>query len=339
MKRNLIFALTAVLAITFASCNNQSSQSSQPSLERQYIVWSDIDTDIQQIVMDEVDARIKINQADWACAIVLNERGKGITGYEVYDSTTTHYHLTDKQAIGTLFMPFSLLMTSATSFVDSSFTVPVQKKGWCPWGDKEIVDSHPRDTILRVRDIIATSSYQGAGRALVASIWLRGNGVKNFKHYLNKLGCDSNQFCQWSEFASITGTDVITTPEHIALLYHCLTHGLFPEEWHVESSGVLEGLHDCVWNNDLGTASVTKCGDVIIYDRAQSDKVAIMGKTGIVTIDKDPHKHSISFVGIFPEEKPQYTCLVMFGNPKGVYSAGVDCGGTVRRIAERIMTK
>lgn len=44
MKRNLIFALTAVLAITFASCNNQSSQSSQPSLERQYIVWSDIDT-------------------------------------------------------------------------------------------------------------------------------------------------------------------------------------------------------------------------------------------------------------------------------------------------------
>lgn len=204
MRPIITLALSAVLAIALASCNNQSS------LERQYVVWSDIDTDIQQIVMDEVDARIKINQADWACAIVLNERGKGIAGYEVYDSTTTHYHLTDKQAIGTLFMPFSLLMASATSFVDSSFAVPVQNKGWCPWGNREIVDSHPRDTILRVRDVIATSSYQGAGRALV---------------------------------------------------------------------------------------------------------------------------------GIFPEEKPQYTCLVMFGNPKGVYSAGVDCGGTVRRIAERIMTK
>ena len=336
MKPIFTFALTAVLAIMFASCGKQPSQS---SLNQQYVIWSDNDTDILQIVMEEVNARRNINQADWACAIVLNERGKGIAGYEVYDSTTTHYHLTDKQAIGTLFMPFSLLMASATSFVDSSFTVPVYKKGWCPWGNKVIVDSHPRDTILRVRDIIATSSYQGAGRALLASIWLKSNGVKNFKHYLNKLGCDSNQFCQWSEYASITGTDVITTLEHIAWLYHCLAHGSFPEEWRVESSGVLEGLHDCVWNNDLGTASVTKCGDDIIYDRAQSNKVTIMGKTGTVMIDKDPHKHVISFVGIFPEDNPQYTCLVMFGNPQGAYSAGVDCGGTVRRIAERIMTK
>lgn len=340
MKPIITFALSAVLAITLSSCNNQSSQSSQPSLERLYIVWPDIDTDIQQIVMDEVDARRSINHADWACAIVLNERGEGITGYEIRrKDTTMHRYLTDKQAIGTIFMPFSLLMTSVTSFVDSSFTVPVQKKGWCPLGGKEIVDSHPRDTILRVRDIIAASSYQGAGRAFMASTWLKSNGVKNFKWYLNKLGCDSSQFCQWSEYASITGTDVITTPEHIALLYHCLTHGSFHEEWHVESSGVLEGLHDCVWNNDLGTASVTMCGDDIIYDRAQSDKVAIMGKTGTVTIDKDPHKHVISFVGIFPEDNPQYTCLVMFGNPQGAYSAGVDCGGTVRRIAERIMTK
>ena len=339
MKPIITFALTAVLAITYASCSNQSSQSSQPLLERQDVVWSDIDTGTPLIVMDEVKTRIDINQADWACALVLNELGEGIAGYEMYDSTTTHYHLTDKQAIGTLFMPFSLLMTSVTSFVDSSLTFPVHKEGWRPYEGKKIFDSHPRDTILRVRDIIATSSYQGAGRALMASIWLKRNGVNNFKHYLNKLGCDSNQFCQWSEFASITGTDVITTPEHIAWLYHCLAHGLFPKEWRVESSGVLEGLHDCVWNNDLGTASVTKCGDVVIYDRAQSDKVAIMGKTGTVTIDKDPHKHIISFVGIFPEDNPQYTCLVMFGNPKGVYSAGVDCGGTVRRIAERIMTK
>lgn len=336
MRPIITLALSAVLAITFTSCGKQPSQS---SLKQQYIIWNYIDKDILQIVMDEVNARIKINQADWVCAIVLNEKGEGIAGYEMYDSTTTHYHIRDKQAIGTLFMPFSLLMASATSFVDSSFSVPVQKKGWCPRGNKEIVDSHPRDTILRVRDIIATSSYQGAGRALLASIWLKSNGVKNFKHYLNKLGCDSNQFCQWSEYASITGTDVITTPEHIAWLYHCMAHGLFPEEWHVESSGVLEGLHDCVWNNDLGSASVTKCNDDIIYDRAQSGKVAIMGKTGTVTIDKDPHKHIISFVGVFPEDNPQYTCLVMFGNPKGIYSAGVDCGGTVRRIAERIMTK
>ncbi len=257
MKPIITFALSAVLAFTFASCNKQSSQS---PLEQQYVVWSDIDTDIQQIVMEEVNARQDINQAYWACALVLNERGEGIAGYERYDSTTTCYHLTDKQAIGTLFTPFSVLMDSCQE-IDCALPV------------------------------------------------------------------------------TITDTDVITTPEYVAWLYHCLTHGLFPEEWHVESSGVLESLHDCVWNNERGTASVTRISDIIIYDRAQSDKVAIMGRTGSRMIDNDPHKHVISFVGIFPEDNPQYTCLVMFGNPKGIYCAGVDCGGTVRRIAERIMTK
>ena len=103
--------------------------------------------------------------------------------------------------------------------------------------------------------------------------------------------------------------------------------------------GVIEGLHDCVWNNDLGTASVLKwMGNIVDY-KAQSNKVAIMGKTGSLRLDESGRKHRISFVGIFPENDPQYTCMVMFNAPKNFpfYDAGMDCGSTVRIIAERIM--
>ena len=45
----------------------------------------------------------------------------------------------------------------------------------------------------------------------------------------------------------------------------------------------------------------------------------------------------MTFVGYFPEEDPQYTCICMVEHPKnsGAYDAGLDCGTVVRQIAEK----
>ena len=100
-------------------------------------------------------------------------------------------------------------------------------------------------------------------------------------------------------------------------------------------------LHDVVWDNHLGTASVrTWKGHIAAY-KAQSDLVHIAGKTGTAQILMNGRysgrNHRMTFVGYFPEENPQYTCLCMIQNPKNYpsYDAGYDCGNVVRIIAEK----
>ena len=89
-------------------------------------------------------------------------------------------------------------------------------------------------------------------------------------------------------------------------------------------------LHDVVWDNHLGTASIRPWNK---EPKAQSDLVHIAGKTGTAQLFMNGHysgrNHRMTFVGYFPEEDPQYTCLCMIENPKnaGLYDAGYDYDG------------
>jgi cell division protein FtsI (penicillin-binding protein 3) len=102
---------------------------------------------------------------------------------------------------------------------------------------------------------------------------------------------------------------------------------------------IKSALHDVVWDNAIGTASVNKWKQ----PKAQSKIVSIAGKTGtaqlIINKKPSPYRHRMTFVGYFPEDNPQYTCLCMIEDPKPArtYDAGMDCGSTVRKIAEKTM--
>jgi cell division protein FtsI (penicillin-binding protein 3) len=98
-------------------------------------------------------------------------------------------------------------------------------------------------------------------------------------------------------------------------------------------------LYDVVWDNNLGTAAVNKWRQ----RKAQSDLVKIAGKTGTAQVMENGryynNKHRMSFVGYFPVEDPQYTCMCVIHGPrnKGAYDSGLDCGTVVRKIAEQTM--
>jgi cell division protein FtsI (penicillin-binding protein 3) len=106
---------------------------------------------------------------------------------------------------------------------------------------------------------------------------------------------------------------------------------------------VKAALHDVVWDNNLGTAAVLRWNGKIVRRKAQSDLVSIAGKTGTAQILENGryqrYKHRITFVGYFPEENPEYTCLCMINHPANypAYDAGGDCGTVVRQIAEKTM--
>ena len=101
-------------------------------------------------------------------------------------------------------------------------------------------------------------------------------------------------------------------------------------------------LHDVVWDSVLGTASVLRWQGKIVRRKAQSNLVRIAGKTGTAQLFVPGHgyssrRHRMTFVGYFPEEKPRYTCICMIEDPHYPYDAGMDCGSTVRVIAEKTM--
>ncbi|MCQ2348564.1 MAG: penicillin-binding protein 2 [Paludibacteraceae bacterium] len=115
---------------------------------------------------------------------------------------------------------------------------------------------------------------------------------------------------------------------------------------------VKSALHDVVWDNDLGTAGVLKWDGKIVRYKAQSELVHIAGKTGTAQLLRPNENgkwryhndmHRMTFVGYFPEENPQYTCLCMIEHPiksernHWSYDAGGDCGSVVRQIAEKTM--
>ncbi len=107
-------------------------------------------------------------------------------------------------------------------------------------------------------------------------------------------------------------------------------------------SSTLRDIRECleavVWDNDFGTASINPWN----MKKAQSNLVRIAGKTGTAQVlDNGRYRndqHRTLFCGYFPSDKPEYTCIcVIQQKPRALYDAGMDCGGTVRRIAEKTM--
>lgn len=106
-------------------------------------------------------------------------------------------------------------------------------------------------------------------------------------------------------------------------------------------SSTLRDIRKCleavVWDNEYGTASISPWGQ----KKAQSNIVHIAGKTGTARVLENgkylSNYHRIAFCGYFPMENPKYSCICVIHKPRNPYDAGMNCGGTVRRIAEKTM--
>lgn len=260
-------------------------------------------------------------------------------------------------------------------------TVSVTREPWVYMGKSKHTDSHPKDTIYTVRSALAissnqalakiiTRSYEGSARKFVKRIGKMG--------LMDSLYCEipgaqsawitvPNDTVTLSKMAY--GYSVLLTPLQIMAFYNGIANdgkmirpmlvselrkdGLTVKEFKTETirssmckkstlNDIRECLHDVVWDNNLGTASVRKWNGKIVAYKAQSDLVSIAGKTGTAQMiiphrGYSGHNHRMTFVGYFPEEHPQYTCICMIENPKNypAYDAGYDCGGVVRQIAEK----
>lgn len=276
---------------------------------------------------------------------------------------------------GSTFKTIALMAALEDGKVDIDDTISVHKGGWQYFNARH-TDAHPRDTVYTVRSALAASSnialakiithaYEGSAKkfvrrmdrmGLLDSVYCEIPGA-NLAHIV--VPKDTVTLSRMSY-----GYSVELTPMQVLMFYNAIANDgkmvrpmLVKEirregdvmqsfDTEVVTSSICSGstlrdirgaLHDVVWDDALGTASVNPWRQ----RKAQSDIVHIAGKTGTAQLLVDGRytgrRHRISFVGYFPEENPQYTCICVINDPRGYYDAGMDCGNVVRIVAEKTM--
>jgi len=289
-------------------------------------------------------------------------------------------HAVTRVEPGSTFKTIALTAALDDGKVSIDDSVSVTRAPWMYLGKSKHYDAHPKDTIYTVRSALAISSnialakiitrgYNGSARKFVKRLSKMGimdsltYEIPGAQQALIRIPNDTVTLSKMAY-----GYSVLLTPLQIIMFYngiandgrmvkpmlvtHLLQDGEVVEEFETEVirssmckkstiQDIKTCLHDVVWDNHLGTASVrTWAGRVVAY-KAQSDLVHIAGKTGTAQLLINGHysgrDHRMTFVGYFPEENPQYTCLCMIERPRNfpAYDAGFDCGGVVRRIAEK----
>ena len=283
-------------------------------------------------------------------------------------------HAVVRMEPGSTFKTISLMAALDDGHVDMDDSISVEKAGW-QYHDAKILDAHPRDTVYGIRQAMAASSNIALAKIITQGYG--GSAKKFVKQLHNMGLCDSVDYTIPGATQALInvpndtvtiakmayGYSVELSPLQILMLYNGIANDgkvmkpLFVKEIRqngeviesFESSvinndlckpstlrGIRDCLHDVVWDNGLGTASVNPWGT----RKAQSELVAIAGKTGTAQIREKGYsdsRHRMSFVGYFPEENPQYSCICVIHAPQWPYDAGLDCGIVVRQIAEKTM--
>ena len=284
-------------------------------------------------------------------------------------------HAVQRVEPGSTFKTIALMAALDDGKIDIDDTVAVSRTPW-KYFSVTHTDAHPMDTILTVRSALAVSSnialaklitrsYEGSARKFVRRIEKMGllDSV-----YCEIPGAEKTRIEVPKDTVTLSkmsyGYSVELSPMQILMFYNAIANGgrmmrpmlvtAVQQNGEVEKSfrpevvkssicgkGTLRdiqgALHDVVWDNHLGTAAAK-----LWSKKAQSKLVNIAGKTGTAQLiipgrGYSGKHHRMTFVGYFPEENPQYTCICMIEDPQYPYDAGMDCGSTVRVIAEKTM--
>lgn len=287
-------------------------------------------------------------------------------------------HAVTRVEPGSTFKTISLMAALDDGKIDyETDSFEVYSGGW-KYSDTRIYDAHPRDTIYSVRDAMAASSNIALAKIVTQSYEKKAGKFADRLEKLGIAdsipceipGAQTPVISRPNDNTTLAkmsyGYSVELSPLQILTFYNGIANNgkmispIIVKE--IQKNGVTQKrfetqvlqsslcktstlnairscLHAVVWDDHLGTAALNPWGQ----KKAQSDIVTIAGKTGTAQIFENGHyssrHHRIAFVGYFPEENPQYSCICVIHHPHkyGAYDAGGDCGRVVRHIAERTM--
>jgi cell division protein FtsI/penicillin-binding protein 2 len=245
----------------------------------------------------------------------------------LYDTDSLGMNAYQSIEVGSIIEPFSVMAAMRTGLLSDSSMFQLSKVGYRDYAGYTWRDSHPVDTILDIPSIIAVSSRSGICQIMEQAF---ADNPMLFTQYMNELGFSISVDSLEDVLRKANGFGVYTSPVQLAYLYSQLVQKQLPVEVWGNLQPILYALHEVVWNR-IGTAS-----KVMWTQGAQSEIVSIIGKTGDLKEEGDHQPHTVSFVGAFPEQNPEYTLLVLLKKVPYPSSAKIQCAVPACYIAERM---
>ena len=286
-----------------------------------------IDDSLQHIVSFQMQYSLRHLSPEWGCAILMNKDHQVVALYDTDSLGQSAYQTIE---VGSIIEPFSVMAAMRTGILPDSSIFQLSKAGYRDHAGYTWRDGHPIDTTLDVPSIIAVSSRSGICQIMERTF---ADNPTLFAQYMNELGFQMSVDSLEDVLRIANGFGVYLSPIQLTYLYSQLVQKQFPEETWGNSQPILHALHEVVWNR-IGTAS-----KVMWTQGAQSEIVSIIGKTGDLKEEGDHQPHTVSFVGAFPEQNPEYTLLVLLKKVPYPSSAKIQCAVPMRYIAERMYWK
>jgi len=283
-----------------------------------------IDDSLQHIVSWEMQYSLRHLSPEWGCAILMNKDHQVVA---LYDTDSLGRNAYQPIEIGSIIEPFSVMAALRTGRVSEHNQFPLSKAGYRDHAGYTWHDHHPIDTVLDVPSVIAVSSRSGICQIMEQAF---ADNPMLFTQYMNELGFSISVDSLEDVLRKANGFGVYTSPVQLAYLYSQLVQKQLPVEVWGNLQPILYALHEVVWNR-IGTAS-----KVMWTQGAQSEIVSIIGKTGDLKEEGDHQPHTVSFVGAFPEQNPEYTLLVLLKKVPYPSSAKIQCAVPACYIAERM---
>lgn len=338
-----------------------------------------IDANLQDLVERTLRYKLMETEASWGCCMLMEVKTGEVKAIANLNRTASgNYAETENHAVvhvepGSTFKTVSMMAALDDGKVDyERDSIQVTIAPWMYRGIARVEDDggHKMDSVVGVRTIMARSSNIGVSKIVTSSY---DGSAEKFVKKLSRLGIMDSLQCEipGNQLSKISvpddkvtiakmayGYTVEVSPWQMLAFYNGIANngkmiapflvkeirqdGQVKERFQAEtirssmcSSRVIRQLQEClhavVWDDD-GTAK-----------RAQSDLVHIAGKTGTAqlrTAGGYSHNfHRVTFVGYFPEEDPQYSCIFVLENSvNSVNRAGSNtCAAMVKEIAEHTM--
>jgi len=235
----------------------------------------------------------------------------------------------------------------------------------------EMKDATARDRgIIPISEAFAVSSNVGIAKAVVKAF---GKKPARFIDYLKKFSIDDKTGVSikgeakpqlittedkvWNDCVTLpwlsVGYSIKLTPLQVLTFYNAIANnGVHVNPTLVEKSNHFDELIDP--NNKTSKKRIVSANtantlqnmltDVVVSGTAKgikSDIINLAGKTGTTKIadektSYDEDAYSSSFVGYFPAENPQYSCIVVINRPTaGEYYGSTVAAPVFKEIAER----
>lgn len=313
MKHLILFVLLLCGTLSFSAAPQQYEVAINDSL--------------QHIVSSQMQYSLRHLSPEWGCAILMNKNHQVVA---LYDTDSLGKNAYQTIEVGSIIEPFSVMAAQRTGHLSDSSMFPLSKAGYRDHAGYMWHDHHPIDTVLDVPSVIAVSSRSGICQVMEQAF---ADKPMLFAQYMNELGFQISVDSLEDVLRAADGLGVYTTPIHLTYLYSQLVQKQLSEDVWGDQQPITHALHEVVWNR-IGTAAPTS----FKWDKigAQSDIVSIIGKTGDIKEEGEHQPRTVSFIGAFPEQNPEYTLLVLLKKVPYPSSAKIHCAYPACAIAERM---